>query len=71
MFIIYNSCIWSIGHVFKGIGIVSPLGCTTDYAWHQLIEGKCGVSKHVIDTVDDIPCQVAASVPRGIMLLLH
>ncbi|MCX7898994.1 MAG: beta-ketoacyl-ACP synthase II [Methylocystis sp.] len=51
--------------VVTGLGIVSPLGCGVDVNWRRLVAGECGFKR--IDTfeVDDLPCQVAAVVPRG------
>lgn len=51
--------------VVTGLGVVSPLGCQAQHAWTQLLEGKSGVSKLTGENFAKIPCQVAASVPRG------
>ncbi len=51
--------------VITGVGLVTPLGGDADTTWRRLLEGESGVA--TIDTfkVDDLPCRVAAMVPRG------
>jgi 3-oxoacyl-[acyl-carrier-protein] synthase II len=51
--------------VVTGLGVVSPLGCGVETNWRRLIAGEHGFRR--IDTfeVDDLPCQIAAVVPRG------
>ena len=50
--------------VITGMGIVSPLGAGLDHNWSSLMAGRNGFRR--IDTfeVDDLPCQIAATVPR-------
>ena len=50
--------------VITGMGIVSPLGAGLDHNWSSLMAGQNGFRR--IDTfdVDDLPCQIAADVPR-------
>uniref|UniRef100_A0A6F9DNQ3 3-oxoacyl-[acyl-carrier-protein] synthase n=1 Tax=Phallusia mammillata TaxID=59560 RepID=A0A6F9DNQ3_9ASCI len=47
-----------------GIGIVSPLGCTRTFVWNKLVNGECGISI-LPKPIKDIPCQIAAAVPKG------
>ena len=51
--------------VITGVGLVTPLGGDADTTWRRLLEGESGIA--TIDTfkVDDLPCRVAAMVPRG------
>ena len=48
-----------------GMGIVSPLGTGLDRNWSALMSGEHGFSKITQFEVDDLPCQIAARVPRG------
>ena len=51
--------------VVTGVGMVSPLGDDVDTSWKRLIAGENGFGR--IDTFEaaDLPCQIAAYVPRG------
>ncbi len=51
--------------VVTGLGVVSPLGCGVETNWRRLVAGEHGFRR--IDTfeVDDLPCQIAAMIPRG------
>ena len=51
--------------VVTGVGMVSPLGGDVDTSWKRLIAGENGFGR--IDTFEaaDLPCQIAAYVPRG------
>jgi 3-oxoacyl-[acyl-carrier-protein] synthase II len=51
--------------VVTGLGTVSPLGCGTQYAWHQLLEGKCGIVKLEDENYAKLSSRVAGLVPRG------
>jgi len=51
--------------VVTGLGIVSPLGCGVEENWRRLIAGECGFRRIGTFEVSDLPCQIAAIVPRG------
>lgn len=51
--------------VVTGLGIVCPLGVGVDTVWSRLIAGESGLTKIGQFPVDDLPAQVAGSVPRG------
>ncbi len=45
--------------VVTGLGIVSPLGIGISKVWHNLINGKSGISKITQFDVSDLACQIA------------
>ncbi|MDE2578528.1 MAG: beta-ketoacyl-ACP synthase II [Hyphomicrobiales bacterium] len=51
--------------VVTGLGMVSPLGGDVETSWRRLIAGENGFRR--IDTFEasDLPCQIAAYIPRG------
>ena len=51
--------------VITGMGIVSPLGVGLDHNWSALLSGRHGFVRVTRFDVDDLPCQIAAEVPRG------
>ena len=51
--------------VITGMGIVSPLGTGLDHNWSTLLSGGHGFGKITHFEVDDLPCRIAARVPRG------
>jgi 3-oxoacyl-[acyl-carrier-protein] synthase II len=51
--------------VVTGMGLVSPLGCGVEPAWARILEGRSGARKISKFPTDDLPCKIAADVPRG------
>ncbi len=51
--------------VVTGLGMVTPLGCGVDATWSNVLAGKSGASRISTFQVDDLPCQVACTIPRG------
>ncbi|KAG8572942.1 hypothetical protein GDO81_012223 [Engystomops pustulosus] len=51
--------------VVTGVGIVSPIGTGAQLAWNNLIQGRCGIIALEGKEYEQIPCRVAAPVPRG------
>ncbi|XP_065649936.1 3-oxoacyl-[acyl-carrier-protein] synthase, mitochondrial [Hydra vulgaris] len=51
--------------VCTGIGIVSPLGCGSRFAWEKLVNGHVGVVFNDRPGFESIPSKVAAFVPLG------
>jgi 3-oxoacyl-[acyl-carrier-protein] synthase II len=51
--------------VVTGLGLVTPLGCGVETTWKRLIAGESGIGAIQSFDVSDLPCKVAASVPRG------
>lgn len=51
--------------VVTGLGIVCPLGCGVEATWQNILAGKSGARR--IDTfeVEDLPCKIACTIPRG------
>jgi len=51
--------------VVTGLGMVSPLACGVEATWRRLLAGESGVAKVENFDVSDLPCQIAAQIPRG------
>jgi 3-oxoacyl-[acyl-carrier-protein] synthase II len=51
--------------VITGLGMVTPLGATVAHTWANILAGKSGAVKVTDFEVSDIPCQIAARIPRG------
>ncbi len=49
--------------VITGMGIVSPLGVGIEPVWQRLLKGQSGIRALPAQTVDDITCKIAGSVP--------
>ena len=51
--------------VVTGLGMVSPIACGVEATWRRLLAGELGVAPVENFDVSDLPCKVAAQVPRG------
>ncbi len=51
--------------VVTGLGMVTPLACGVDATWRRLVAGQSGAAKVENFDVSDLPCRIAAQVPRG------
>ena len=51
--------------VVTGLGMVSPLACGVEATWKRLIAGEAAASRVESFDVSDLPCKIAAQVPRG------
>ncbi len=51
--------------VITGLGMVTPLGATVAHTWANILAGKSGAVRVTDFEVSDIPCQIAARIPRG------
>jgi 3-oxoacyl-[acyl-carrier-protein] synthase II len=51
--------------VVTGLGLVTPLGVGIEHNWRRLLNGDSGVIAIDDFAVADLPCHVAARVPRG------
>ncbi|MBV9261123.1 MAG: beta-ketoacyl-ACP synthase II, partial [Pseudolabrys sp.] len=51
--------------VITGLGMVTPLACGVEETWKRLVKGESGAKKVDKFQVDDLPCKIACSIPRG------
>ena len=51
--------------VITGLGMVTPMGCGVEATWRRLVAGKSAAARVENFDVSDLPCQIAAQVPRG------
>src|SRR3984957_14807848 len=51
--------------VVTGLGMVSPIACGVETTWRRLLAGESGLARVENFDVSDLPCKVAAQVPRG------
>ncbi len=51
--------------VVTGLGMVSPLACGVEATWRKLVAGESGTRRVEGFDVSDLPCQIAAQIPRG------
>lgn len=60
-----SDCINSERVVVTGLGVVSPLGVGVDHVWKRLLNGDTSTVTISNPEYNDIPCKVAAFIPRG------
>ncbi len=51
--------------VVTGLGMVSPLANGAEETWKRMLAGQSGLGRIENIDVSDLPCQVAAQIPRG------
>ena len=51
--------------VVTGLGMVSPIACGVEPTWRRLLASESGIARVENFDVSDLPCKVAAQVPRG------
>jgi 3-oxoacyl-[acyl-carrier-protein] synthase II len=51
--------------VVTGLGMVTPLACGVDATWERILGGKSGIRRIEKFDVSDLPCKIAAQIPRG------
>ena len=51
--------------VVTGLGMVSPIACGVEATWRRLLAAESAASRVENFDVSDLPCQIAAQVPRG------
>jgi 3-oxoacyl-[acyl-carrier-protein] synthase II len=51
--------------VVTGLGMVSPLACGVEATWKRLIAGDAAAARVESFDVSDLPCKIAAQIPRG------
>ena len=51
--------------VVTGLGMVSPMACGVEATWSRLLAAESAASRVENFDVSDLPCQIAAQVPRG------
>jgi 3-oxoacyl-[acyl-carrier-protein] synthase II len=51
--------------VITGMGMVTPLACGVEATWKRLLKGESGAKQIDRFKVDDLPCRIACSIPRG------
>jgi 3-oxoacyl-[acyl-carrier-protein] synthase II len=50
--------------VVTGLGMLTPLGCGVEQTWRRIVASESGVRKIESIDVSDLPCRIAATVPR-------
>ena len=51
--------------VITGLGMVTPMACGVEPTWRRLLAGDSAIARVESFDVSDLPCQIAAQVPRG------
>lgn len=50
--------------VVTGVGIVSPIGCSVETAWKNVLNKVCGIKK-LPAAYDSLPCKIAAKIDEN------
>lgn len=50
--------------VVTGIGVVSPIGCSTETAWQSILNKTCGI-KQLSAGYETLPCKIAAKIDEN------
>lgn len=48
--------------VVTGVGVISPVGCRTEIAWKNILNGVCGIKKLTDPVYTSLPCKIAAKI---------
>lgn len=48
--------------VVTGLGVVSPVGCSTKSAWDNILKGYCGIKILDRPKYESVPCKIAANI---------
>jgi 3-oxoacyl-[acyl-carrier-protein] synthase II len=51
--------------VVTGLGMVTPLACGVEATWQRILNGRSGIRRIEKFDVSDLPCKIAAQIPRG------
>ncbi|MDN2567687.1 beta-ketoacyl-ACP synthase II [Aquibium sp. A9E412] len=51
--------------VVTGLGLLSPFGVGAEHGWKKLLTGASSAARIDRFEVDDLPCKIASSIPRG------
>ncbi len=51
--------------VITGLGMVTPMACGVEPTWRRLLASDSATARVENFDVSDLPCQIAAQVPRG------
>ncbi len=51
--------------VITGLGMVTPMACGVEATWRRLLAGESAAARVENFDVSDLPCQIAAQIPRG------
>lgn len=51
--------------VVTGMGVLSPLGVGVELNWQRLLAGQSGIRPITEFQVDDLPCRIAGTIPKG------